>query len=482
MTGSPMPPPCSADAPPMVDAAGWHAAGAALASGERVLVALWAARDDAGARVHLATRRPNGSDLAVIALRAEDGSYPSIGRYHPGAILMERALQDASGLRAEGLPDPRPWLDHERDFAFLPAEGEGLHRIPVGPIHAGTIEPGHFRFTVNGETIVRLEARLGYTHKGTLGLMRGATPDAASRLAGRVSGDSTVAYAWAFARAVEAALGVVVPKRASVLRGVMAELERLANHAGDFGAICNDAGFPLINAHAGALRETILRQAEACFGHRLMMDRIVPGGVAADLVPASAASLLAELPSWRGRFERLVELYGKTASLQDRVVAAGRLAPDLAHRLGCGGYVGRAAGQDFDARRDAPYPPYDRHAPDVPALAAGDVDARVRIRIAEIRASVALIGELLGDLPEGDIRASLPEGGGEAFGCALVEGFRGDVFAAVRLRGAVVADAFLRDPSWFFWPALEAAIEGNIVADFPLCNKSFNAAYSGCDL
>ncbi len=300
----------------------------------------------------------------MIALRAEDGSYPSIGRHHPGAILMERALQDASGLRAEGLPDPRPWLDHERDFAFLPAEGEGLHRIPVGPIHAGTIEPGHFRFTVNGETIVRLEARLGYTHKGTLGLMRGATPDAASRLAGRVSGDSTVAYAWAFARAVEAALGVVVPiaraveaalgvvvpKRASVLRGVMAELERLANHAGDFGAICNDAGFPLINAHAGALRETILRQAEACFGHRLMMDRIVPGGVAADLVPASAASLLAELPSWRGRFERLVELYGKTASLQDRVVGAGRLDPDLARRLGCGGYVGRAA-------RPRPCPP-----------------------------------------------------------------------------------------------------------------------------
>ncbi len=482
MTGSPMPPPCSADAPLMVDAAGWRAAGASLAAGARVLVAVWATGDDAGSRVHLATRRPDGSDLAVIALRAEDGTYPSIGQYHPGAILMERALQDASGLRAEGLPDPRPWLDHERDFAFLPAEGEGLHRIPVGPIHAGTIEPGHFRFTVNGETIVRLEARLGYTRKGTLGLMQGSAPDAAVRLAGRVSGDSTVAYAWAFSRAVEAAREVAVPPRASALRGVMAELERLANHAGDFGAICNDAGFPLINAHAGALRETILRQADACFGHRLMMDRIVPGGVAADLAPVAAASLRAELPAWLGRFERLVELYGKTASLQDRVVGAGRLAPDLARRLGCGGYVGRAAGQDFDARRDAPYPPYDRHAPAVPSLSAGDVDARARIRIAEIRASAALIGDMLDALPEGGIRAALPESGGEAFGCALAEGFRGDIFAAVRLCGPVVADAFLRDPSWFLWPALEAAIEGNIVADFPLCNKSFNAAYSGCDL
>ena len=477
-----MPPPSLANASDIADRVRWDAAAAALAAGERVFVAVWAAPVPDGWRVHLATRLPDGGDLSVIALSPGGRAYASIGRHHPAAILMERALQDASGLRAEGLPDPRPWLDHEAPFEALPAEGNGLHQIPVGPIHAGIIEPGHFRFTVNGETIVRLEARLGYTHKGTLGLMRGATPDAAARLAGRISGDSTVAYAFALARAIEAALGIEAPPRSAALRGLMAELERLANHAGDVGAICNDAGFLLFNAHAAALREQILRFANTCFGHRLMMDRIVPGGVAADIGSAAAMMLWTELPDWLERFERLVDLYGKTASLQDRVVSTGRLDPDLARRIGCGGYVGRASAQDFDARLGRPYPPYDRHVPAVSTLANGDVDARVRIRIAEIRASVALIIDLLRTLPDGALRVDLPVTDEAHADLALVEGFRGDIFAHVRLRQGLIEDAFLRDPSWFLWPALESAIGGNIVADFPLCNKSFNAAYSGCDL
>lgn len=466
----------------IVDATEWHATGAALAAGERVFVAIWAATEAGGWRVHLATRLPQGDDLAVIGLRAEGAIYPSIGRYHSGAILMERALRDASGLRAEALPDPRPWLDHEQPFTFLPAEGDGLHQIPVGPIHAGTIEPGHFRLTVNGETIVRLEVLLGYARKGTLELMRGTEPATAARLAGRISGDSTVAFSFAFARAVEAALGIEVPPRATILRGVMAELERLANHAGDFGAICNDGGFALINAHAGALRERILRLSETSFGHRLMMDRIIPGGVATDLDSASAALLRADLPVWLARFERLVELYDKTASLQDRMVSTGRLDSALARRLGCGGYVGRAAAQDFDARRNLGYPPYDRHPPAIPRLTAGDVDARVRIRVEEVRASAALVPALLDALPEGQLRIDLPQSESFAAGQAMIEGFRGDIFAHVRLDRGRIDDVFMRDPSWFLWPALEAAIGGNIVADFPLCNKSFNAAYSGCDL
>src|SRR5262249_34034470 len=159
---------------------------------------------------------------------------------------------------------------------------EGLHQIPVGPVHAGIIEPGHFRFTANGETVVRLEQRLGYVHKGIEGLMAGATLDMAARLAGRTSGDSTVAYALAFAHAVEAT-DVEVPPRAIYLRALMAELERLANHFGDIGAICNDASFSLMHAHCGILREKTLRAAQSCFGHRLMMDAVVPGGVARDL-------------------------------------------------------------------------------------------------------------------------------------------------------------------------------------------------------
>ena len=474
--------PSSAEAIGLVDAARWAAAATELAQGEMVFVAIWSELSAEGTFVHLARRRPGDAAVSVIGLPVRDRQYPSIGRHHPGAILLERALQDRHGLRAEGLPDPRPWLDHGAPYRFRPTKGNGVHQIPVGPVHAGTIEPGHFRFSVNGETIVRLEARLGYAHKGTLELMRGAALDHAARLAGRVSGDSTVAYALAFARAAESALGIEAPPRAMVLRGVMAELERLANHWGDFGAICNDAGFPLLHAEGAVLREHVLRLAHSCFGHRLMMDRVIPGGVAADLAGDAPTILHAILSQAAGRFERLVELYDKTASLQDRVVSTGRLDPALAKRLGCGGYVGRAAGQDFDARVASIYPPYGGLTLAVPRLSGGDVDARVRVRITEIRQSCALIHTLLETLPEGPLSCRLPERAAASRGHALVEGFRGDIFAHVRLRDGRIEDVFLRDPSWFLWPALEAAIEGNIVADFPLCNKSFNAAYSGCDL
>ncbi|MCU4161165.1 NADH-quinone oxidoreductase subunit C [Acidiphilium sp. AL] len=466
----------------LVDPETWQAAAMELAAGTSMFVAIWAERDGDAGVVHLAGRRDGGAAAEVVSLVTSGLHFPSIGRHHPSAILMERAIQDLHGLIADGLPDPRPWLDHRSTYEFKPVIGAGVHQIPVGPVHAGTIEPGHFRFSVNGETIVRLETRLGYTHKGTLGLMRGKPINQAAQLAGRVSGDSTVAYAFAFVRAVEQALGVVVPPRTIVLRGIMAELERLANHFGDLGAICNDAGFPLINAHGAVLRERVLRLSAACFGHRLMMDRIVPGGVAVDLADGDTKALTTALPALLAQFERLVELYDKTASLQDRVVGTGRLDPAIARRLGCGGPVGRASGQDFDARRDISYLPYDILPIVVPCFTSGDVDARVRVRMVEIRQSVALILALLDTLPDGPLRTPLPDDASPRAGSATVEGFRGDIFAHVRVSDGHVAGSFLRDPSWFLWPALEVAIEGNIVADFPLCNKSFNAGYSGCDL
>ncbi len=242
-------------------------------------------------------------DIAVASLDCPDGSFPSVGALHPPAIRLERAIHSLYGYVAVGLPDSRPWLDlgfwnvqHPlgareaapavRDaYQFLPVEGESLHQIPVGPVHAGIIEPGHFRFTAGGETVVRLEERLGYVHKGIESLMTGAPIAQAAKLAARTSGDSTVAYGIAFAHAVEAALGIEAPPRAQFLRALMAELERLANHLGDIGAICNDASFSLMHAHCGILREHVLRAANDAFGHRLMMDRVMPGGVAADLDP-----------------------------------------------------------------------------------------------------------------------------------------------------------------------------------------------------
>ena len=350
-------------------------------------------------------------------------------------------------------------------------------------MHAGIIEPGHFRFTANGEHVVRLQQRLGYVHKGIESLMTGATLDNAAKLAARTSGDSTVAYSFAFAQAAEAALQLTAPPRAAYLRALMAEIERLANHFGDIGAICNDASFAMMHAQCGILRERILRAAEACFGHRLMMDAIVPRGVARDIAAEGIAQMQALLTEIRRGFPRLIELYDNTASLQDRTVTTGFVKPDFARQFGAGGYVGRASGRDFDARRTPGYAPYHDLAFEVPVLSAGDVNARVWIRIHEIEQSLALIDQILNRLPAGTIRTDVEPKGEVCEGLGLAEAFRGDVLVWLRLDGkGRVERCHLRDASWFQWPLLETAIEGNIVADFPICNKSFNCSYSGHDL
>ncbi len=479
-----------------VDAAGWERLAQDLVAGRRSLVDLWG---DAGS-VRMAVLDADRGRIEIAALACPDGKFPSLGRHHAPAIRLERAIGELYGLEPLGAPDDRSWLDHGRwpvrqplgaprphdatggAYRFLPVEGESLHQIPVGPVHAGIIEPGHFRFTCSGETVVRLEERLDYVHKGIEGLMRGAPIDTAARLAGRTSGDSTVAYAIAFARAVEAALGVRVPERAVWLRAVMAELERIANHLGDIGAVCNDAAFALMHAHCGVLRERVLRAAAAAFGHRLMMDRVVPGGVAGDLDAAGEAGLRALAGATGREFAPLVSLFEDTSTLQDRTVGTGILTAELARRFAAGGYVGRASGRDFDARKIPGYPPYDTLSFAIPSLPEGDVNARIWIRIREVEQSLALLAQLFDRLPSGATRTLLePNTVGEGF--ALVEGFRGDVFCWVRVNAdGRIEHCRLRDPSWFQWPLLEAVIEGNIVADFPLCNKSFNCSYSGHDL
>ena len=484
----------------VVDADLWRLLAARLAEGRGSLLGLWG---DV-ASVHMAILDESQINIVVATIECPDGRFPSVGRLHPPAIRLERALRDLFGLEPVGLPDKRSWLDHGRwgqrhplakepqpqgdqePYAFLRAEGESLHQIAVGPVHAGIIEPGHFRFTANGETVVRLEERLGYTHKSIESLMAGASVDAAARLAGRTSGDSTVAYGFAFARAVEAALGIEIPPRAIWLRALMAELERLANHFGDIGAICNDAGFAIMLAHCGILRERVLRTAQACFGHRLMMDCIVPGGVGCDLLSPGFEQIRKLVWTIGKAFPPLVELYDNTASLQNRTVGTGLARPALIKQYGCGGIIGRASARAFDARVQLSYPPYEAMLfnYDVPVLAEGDVNARIWIRIREVQQSLALVEQILARIPaQSAIRVPVTGTGRTGEGLALVEGFRGDVLAWVRLDAeARVERCHLRDPSWFQWPVLEAAIENNIVADFPLCNKSFNCSYSGHDL
>jgi Ni,Fe-hydrogenase III large subunit len=474
----------------------WLEAGRRMGSGEATLVSLWG---DEG-RMRLAIQEADRL-LAIVDMPCGNGAFPSVAAVHATAGRLERAACDLYGYEATDAPDARLWLDHGRwpvrhplgrlvahdrsahAYAFLPAHGSGLHQIPVGPIHAGIIEPGHFRFHASGETVVRLEERLGYVHKGVDSLMRGVSLERAAVLAARLSGDSTVAYSVAFARAVEAAVGIAAPERAHWLRGLIAELERLANHFGDIGAICNDAAFSLMHAHCAVLCERTLRAAAIAFGHRLMMDAVGPGGAAVDLTPQGTDAIWALVGEARSAFPKLVTLYDNTASLQDRMVATGVLKADLARQFGAGGVVGRASGRDFDARRDFAYPPYDQLSFKVALRREGDVNARVWVRISEVGESLDMIEAMLARLPRGPIRVALPGSAGAGEGLALIEAFRGDVFAHVRLGpDGSVARCHLRDASWFQWPLLEAAIEGNIVADFPLCNKSFNCSYSGCDL
>ena len=286
-----------------VDASAWEFAASQLTQGRWSLLGLWGEP----ATVHMAVLEEPTAEIAVVSLDCPDRVYPSVGLHHPPALRLERAIHDLFGLSAEGLPDTRPWLDHDRwgvryplgervealpaaaPYRFLPAEGDGLHQIPVGPVHAGIIEPGHFRFSASGETVVRLEQRLGYVHKGIEGLMTGAGLEQCGATRRPRLGRQHGRLCLCICACGRGGAGNAVPERAVWLRALLAELERLANHLGDIGAICNDASFALIHAHTSVLRESVLRAADTAFGHRLMRDIIVPGGVTRDLGDARHA-------------------------------------------------------------------------------------------------------------------------------------------------------------------------------------------------
>ena len=480
-----------------VDSERWRGIGEALREGKLDLLGLWG---DVAA-VHCALYEPATRGVVSASIEVSAGKAPSLAVFHAPASRLERAIGDLWGIEFVGLPDPRPWIDHGRwslhtplaetpraraplpPYRFLGAQGPSLHQIPVGPVHAGIIEPGHFRFTASGETVVRLEERLGYTHKGIEKLLDDKSIEDAARIAARVSGDSTVAYSLAFARAVEATLELQPPPRAVWLRAVMAESERIANHLGDIGAICNDAAFSMMHAECGILREAVLRACAVAFGHRLMMDRIVPGGVTADLEPAGLEAIVSVARRVQRQFPELIELYDSTASLQDRTVGTGVVSATLAAQFAAPGCVGRASGRSFDARLALPYAPYDVAPIEIAVRSEGDVDARIWVRIREILHSIGWLEAALASLPRGPVRLPLRTCEAGLEGSALVEGFRGDILAYVRIGlEERIERCYLRDPSWSLWPLLEAAIEGNIVADFPLCNKSFNCSYSGHDL
>jgi Ni,Fe-hydrogenase III large subunit len=297
-----------------------------------------------------------------------------------------------------------------------------------------------------------------------------------------VSGDSTVAHAWAYCMALEEAAGVEAPVRACWLRALMLERERVANHLGDLGALGNDAGFALALTQFSKLREDWQRAAREVFGHRFMMDRVVPGGVAEDVGAAALERLRRDCESVSRGVQSLRAIFNEHAGLQDRFIAAGRLRPDVAYRLGVTGLVARASGQAIDLRSDHPCRPYDQLDVRMATHRNGDVAARVIVRFEELLESLRLIEEICGKLPRGEIRSEVQLPAGDAYGAGWLEGWRGEVFCALELESGRIRRCHVHDPSWQNWPALEHAIMDNIVPDFPLINKSFNLTYSGHDL
>jgi Ni,Fe-hydrogenase III large subunit/Ni,Fe-hydrogenase III component G len=497
----------------LCDPGQWLAACEVTAASGGRLGALWASdeRDTHGGwSAHALLISYEGLLWLELPVVASAPGYPDLSAAFPCARRMQRAAFDLVGLPAltpEGTrPDGRGWLRHgawpadrhplRRDlalaerlppgdarYAFVKVEGDGVHEIPVGPVHAGTIEPGHFRFSIVGERVLRLEQRLGYKHKGiekrfeSLSLLEGA------RLAGRVSGDSTVAFAWAYAMAYEAIAGALPSARALRLRALLLERERIANHLGDLGFIGNDGGLAVGQAHFSRLKEDVLRGNAALFGHRYLMDRIVPGGVAVDIDDRGRNHLLAEADLLEAELHSLRAIYYDHAGLQDRCINCGRLAPRTASELGVVGLAARASGHAMDARVHPGFAPYDQFTPKIASHRNGDVAARIVVRFEEILESLRLERRLLQGLPAGPLQAALAEPRAGACGAGWVEGWRGEVLVALQAgAGGRVRRCHPHDPSWQNWPALEHAVLGNIVPDFPLINKSFNLSYAGADL
>ncbi|TAL52057.1 NADH-quinone oxidoreductase subunit C [Pandoraea sp.] len=489
-----------------VDARAWiDLAGTARQAGAW-LISLWGRQESTDTFVISAAYALEDGLLWLQLPTGEHDGYPDLSALFPCTARMQRALCDLLGLRASGAADTRPWLNHghwpagdyplrrepvaatpgsppPEDYPFIPVLGDGVHEIAVGPIHAGTIEPGHFRFSVVGEKVLRLEQRLGYAHRGIERQFLDTPLLHGHRLAGRIAGDSTVAFAWAFCMAAEQALGIGAPPRANHLRALLLERERVANHLGDLGALGNDAGFAYGLTQFSRLKEDWLRLNAQAFGHRYLMDRIVPGGVAQDAAPSTTAAIAAQCDHIEPQVRVMQRIYDEQSGLQDRLSGTGRLTSEVAGHFSVYGLVGRASGRAMDVRVDYPHAPYRQMRVQAAGDARGDVAARLAVRFNEIYESLRLIRALANSLPAGDIQLPVTHQGAVSCGTGWIEGWRGGVLVALETDAAGrIAGCHCHDPSWQSWPALEHAIIGNIVADFPLINKSFNLNYAGHDL
>lgn len=445
--------------------------------------------------------------LLTIELAGGDRLFPSITPSIHAAQWYEREIRDLFGLIPRGHPDLRRLIRHEHwpkgthplkkefrwdrvlgrqqgEYRFHHIEGEGVFEVPVGPIHAGIIEPGHFRFSVAGEPIMQLELRHFWKHRGVEKLFEQQTLPAAVPLAERISGDTTVGHSLAYCQAVEEMTGISAPPRACYLRSLFLELERLHNHLGDVGAICNDTAYALAHAHGGRMKERIMQLNERMTGSRFLRGVMTVGGVACDVTARQLDEIIDEVVRIEQDFSELEAIIFANASLTDRLEATGVLSERTAWDHAVVGVVGRASGLDQDVRRDRPFAAYDELSVNVARYRYGDVRARLRVRMDEIHESIRLIGEIRTRLPPGPIIAEagqMPEPGRWAI--SAVEGWRGEIlyFVMAGEQGRIHR-CKVRDPSFVNWPAIQWAVLGNIIPDFPLINKSFNLSYAGTDL
>lgn len=446
-----------------------------------------------------------GFFIGRVPISADHPELTSLTNAVPAVNWQEREIQDLFGMELVGHPNPRRCALHDdwpevfplrKEFdlktqmppfsgerhKFRPVEGEGVFQVPVGPVHAGIIEPGHFLFSVAGEPILNLQLRLFYTHKGTEKLFENMPVEHGVVLAQSISGDSSFAHATAFCHAVERAAGTEVPARGRVLRSICLELERLYNHIADIGAIATDVAFAVANAHAMRLKERVLRVNEVLTGNRLLRGMNCLGGVRRDWAEMQIVELDRLLRELRPQFDSMVEMIHASSSTRERLQTTGLLSPDTARDLGIVGIGGRASGFNHDLRRDCPHAGYDRVKVTVPVYTAGDVFHRMQVRIDEVRESMRLILDFISNLPKGAVRTEIGTIPAGQVALGYVEGWRGEIYHWIRtLHGNRVGRCKIKDTSLQNWPAMSEAVMGNIVPDFPVINKSFNLSYSGTD-
>jgi Ni,Fe-hydrogenase III large subunit/Ni,Fe-hydrogenase III component G len=438
-------------------------------------------------------------------VRTDNLEFRSLSAELPSANWQEREIQDWFGLKAVGHPNPRRVALHDnwpevyplrKDFPvetvlppfegerhiYRPALGEGVFQVPVGPVHAGTIEPGHFNFAVAGEPILYLQLRMFYTHKGTEKLFEKLPIHKAVFLAESISGDSSFSHGTAFCQAIERAAQIEVPLRAQVMRTILLELERICNHVADIGAIATDVGFVIANAHASRIKEMMVTLNEQLTGSRLLRSMTCIGGIRRGWDAAQLDTLRSTVGSFAREFQDLMSLIESSESTRDRLEQTGILKPEKAKDLGIVGVGGRASGVDLDVRRDHPYAAYPRYSFRVPVYQAGDVWHRMQVRVDEVSESISIIRHAADENLRGDFRAPVPVIPADRCALSAVEGWRGEIIHWIRTGpDNQLERCKIKDPSLNNWPALVEAVQGNIIADFPVINKSFNLSYSGTD-